>query len=422
MSSIWSMWIPASHGFAHGVSHDLAEIRKTRNPHERGAYAAPIQMNGGKPMRVYYDRDCDINLIKDKKVAIVGYGSQGHAHALNLRDSGAKNVAVALREGSPSAKKAQDQGLEVKGIAEAAKWADVIMMTMPDELQADTYRKYIHDNLREGAAIAFAHGLNVHFGLIEPKAGVDVIMMAPKGPGHTVRGEFVKGGGVPCLVAVHNDASGNALEIAKSYCSAIGGGRSGIIETDFKEECETDLFGEQAVLCGGLVELIRMGFETLVEAGYEPEMAYFECLHEVKLIVDLIYEGGIANMNYSISNTAEFGEYVSGPRVLPREETKARMKAILTDIQTGRFTAEWMKECAVGPADVQGDAPDERRPPDRGGRREAARHDALDQRRQDGGQGEELSRVRGRQQPAPDRRGRSAPRRSRVVSRVVSVA
>jgi len=299
-------------------------------------------------MRVYYDRDCDINLIKDKKVAIVGYGSQGHAHALNLRDSGAKNVAVALRDGSPSAKKAEGEGLQVMGIADAAKWADVIMMTMPDELQADTYRKHIHDNLREGAAIAFAHGLNVHFGLIEPKAGVDVIMMAPKGPGHTVRGEFVKGGGVPCLVAVHNDASGNALEIGKSYCSAIGGGRSGIIETDFKEECETDLFGEQAVLCGGLVELIRMGFETLVEAGYEPEMAYFECLHEVKLIVDLIYEGGIANMNYSISNTAEYGEYVSGPRILPYAETKARMKEVLEDIQTGKFVSGFISENQAG--------------------------------------------------------------------------
>ena len=304
-------------------------------------------------MRVYYDRDCDINLIKDKKVAIVGYGSQGHAHALNLRDSGARNVAVALRDGSPSAKKAEAEGLTVMGIADAAKWADVIMMTMPDELQADTYRKYIHDNLRDGAAIAFAHGLNVHFGLIEPKPGVDVIMMAPKGPGHTVRGEFVKGGGVPCLVAVHNDASGNALEIGKSYCSAIGGGRSGIIETDFKEECETDLFGEQAVLCGGLVELIRMGFETLVEAGYEPEMAYFECLHEVKLIVDLIYEGGIANMNYSISNTAEWGEYVSGPRIITAE-TKAEMKRVLKDIQTGKFTSDWMQEYRAGAARFKG--------------------------------------------------------------------
>ena len=241
-------------------------------------------------MRVYYDRDCDINLIKDRNVAVVGYGSQGHAHALNMRDSGVKNVVAALRDGSPSAPKAEGEGLKVMGIAEAAAWADVIMMTMPDELQAETYYAHIHENMKPGAAIAFAHGLNVHFALIEPRDDVDVIMMAPKGPGHTVRGEFVKGGGVPCLVAVDQNASGKALEIGLSYCSAIGGGRSGIIETDFKEECETDLFGEQAVLCGGLIELIRMGFETLVEAGYEPEMAYFECLHEVKLIVDLVYE------------------------------------------------------------------------------------------------------------------------------------
>ncbi len=299
-------------------------------------------------MRVYYDRDCDVNLIKDKKIAILGYGSQGHAHALNLRDSGAKNVVVALRPGSASAAKAEAEGLKVMAIDEAAKWCDLIMFTMPDELQAETYRKHVHDNLKDGAAIAFAHGLNVHFGLIEPKKTVDVIMMAPKGPGHTVRGEYVKGGGVPCLVAVANDATGKALDLALSYCSAIGGGRSGIIETNFREECETDLFGEQAVLCGGLVELIRMGFETLVEAGYAPEMAYFECLHEVKLIVDLIYEGGIANMNYSISNTAEYGEYVSGPRVLPREETKRRMKAVLEDIQSGRFVRDFMAENAVG--------------------------------------------------------------------------
>ena len=299
-------------------------------------------------MRVYYDRDCDINLIKDMKVAILGYGSQGHAHALNLRDSGARNVVVALREGSPSARKAREAGLEVMGIAEAAAWCDLMMFTMPDELQGETYRKHVHDNIREGAAIAFAHGLNIHFGLIEPKAGIDVIMMAPKGPGHTVRSEYQRGGGVPCLVAVDEDASGRALEIGLSYCSAIGGGRSGIIETNFKEECETDLFGEQAVLCGGLVELIRCGFETLVEAGYAPEMAYFECLHEVKLIVDLIYEGGIANMNYSISNTAEYGEYVSGPRVLPYEETKARMRSILDDIQRGAFVRDFMQENAVG--------------------------------------------------------------------------
>ena len=299
-------------------------------------------------MRVYYDQDCDINLIKTKKIAILGYGSQGHAHALNLRDSGAKNIAIALRQNSPSAKKASGEGLQVMGIAEAAKWCDLIMFTMPDELQAQTYKSLVHENLKEGSAIAFAHGLNIHFGLIEPKTGVDVLMMAPKGPGHTVRAEFAKGGGVPCLVAVHNDASGSAMELGLSYCSAIGGGRSGIIETDFRQECETDLFGEQAVLCGGLVELIRMGFETLVEAGYDPEMAYFECLHEVKLIVDLIYEGGIANMNYSISNTAEYGEYMSGPRIINKEETKKRMKEVLQDIQSGKFTKQWMDECKNG--------------------------------------------------------------------------
>lgn len=299
-------------------------------------------------MRVFYDQDCDVGLIKDKKVAILGYGSQGHAHALNLRDSGAKHVAVALRKGSPSEAKAKGEGLSVMEIGEAAAWCDLIMFTMPDELQAETYRKHVHDNIKEGAAIAFAHGLNVHYRLIEPKEGLDVIMMAPKGPGHTVRSEYVKGGGVPCLVAVETDATGRAQEIGLSYCSAIGGGRSGIIETTFKEECETDLFGEQAVLCGGLVELIRCGFETLVEAGYAPEMAYFECLHEVKLIVDLIYEGGIANMNYSISNTAEYGEYVSGPRVLPYDETKARMRGILNDIRSGKFTRDFMQENAVG--------------------------------------------------------------------------
>ncbi|MCO4846647.1 MAG: ketol-acid reductoisomerase [Yoonia sp.] len=299
-------------------------------------------------MRVYYDRDCDVNLIKDKKVAILGYGSQGHAHALNLRDSGAKNLVVALREGSPSQAKAEGEGLKVMGISEAAAWCDVIMFTMPDELQAETYTKYVKDHIKPGSAIAFAHGLNVHFGLIEPKDGIDVIMMAPKGPGHTVRGEFTKGGGVPCLVAVHTDSTGKAMEIGLSYCSGIGGGRSGIIETNFRQECETDLFGEQAVLCGGIVELIRMGFETLVEAGYEPEMAYFECLHETKLIVDLIYEGGIANMDYSISNTAEYGQYVSGPRILPYVETKARMKAVLDDIQSGKFVRDFMLENAVG--------------------------------------------------------------------------
>jgi ketol-acid reductoisomerase len=298
-------------------------------------------------MRVYYDRDADINLIKSKKVAIVGYGSQGHAHALNLRDSGVKDVAVALRKGSSSAAKAEKEKLKVMDVAEAAKWADVIMMLTPDELQADIYREHLAPNMKQGAALMFAHGLNVHFNLIEPRDDLDVGMVAPKGPGHTVRGEYQKGGGVPCLIAVHQDKSGNAHDLFLSYASAVGGGRSGVIETTFREECETDLFGEQAVLCGGLVELIRAGFETLVEAGYAPEMAYFECLHEVKLIVDLIYEGGIANMNYSISNTAEYGEYVTGPRVIT-PETKAEMKRVLQDIQAGRFTRDWMLECKAG--------------------------------------------------------------------------
>ncbi len=298
-------------------------------------------------MRVYYDRDADLARILDRKIAIVGYGSQGHAHALNLRDSGLKNVAVALRPGSASAKKAESEGLKVMTVAAAAAWADGIMILAPDELQRGIYENEIAPNIRDGAALLFAHGLNVHFGLIEPKATVDVLMVAPKGPGHTVRGEYLKGGGVPCLIAIHQDATGNAMDLGLAYASAIGGGRSGIIETNFREECETDLFGEQAVLCGGLVELIRAGFETLVEAGYAPEMAYFECLHEVKLIVDLIYEGGISNMSYSISNTAEYGAYVSGPRVVT-PDTKAEMKRILEDIQSGRFVRDFMAENAVG--------------------------------------------------------------------------
>jgi len=298
-------------------------------------------------MRVYYDRDADVNLIKAKKVVIVGYGSQGHAHALNLRDSGVKDVAVALRPGSATVKKAETAGFKVMPPAEAAKWADVVMVLTPDELQGDLYRNDLAPNMKQGAALAFAHGLNVHFNLLDPRADIDVFMIAPKGPGHTVRSEYERGGGVPCLVAVSQNPSGNALEIALSYASAIGGGRAGVIETSFKEECETDLFGEQVVLCGGLVELIKAGYETLVDAGYAPEMAYFECLHEVKLIVDLIYEGGIANMNYSISNTAEWGEYVSGPRIITAE-TKAEMKRILKDIQTGKFTSEWMQEYRSG--------------------------------------------------------------------------
>jgi ketol-acid reductoisomerase len=298
-------------------------------------------------MRVYYDRDADLGLIKSSKVGIVGFGSQGHAHALNLRDSGVPDLAIGLRPGSASVAKAEEQGLKVMSVAELAKWSDMVMMCAPDEIQSDIYNDHIAANIRDGGAIAFAHGLNVHFRLIEPANTIDVLMVAPKGPGHTVRGEYVKGGGVPCLIAVDQDASGNAHDLALSYASAIGGGRTGIIETTFKEECETDLFGEQAVLCGGLVEMIRAGFETLVDAGYQPEMAYFECLHEVKLIVDLIYEGGIANMNYSISNTAEFGEYVSGPRLVT-DETRAEMKLILRDIQTGKFVTQWIAECKAG--------------------------------------------------------------------------
>ncbi|MGE0765457.1 MAG: ketol-acid reductoisomerase [Hyphomicrobiaceae bacterium] len=298
-------------------------------------------------MRVYYDRDADVNLIKSKKVVVVGYGSQGHAHAQNMRDSGVKDVAIALRKTSAGVKKAEAAGFKVMEVAEAAKWADVIMMCTPDELQADIYRDHLHANMKQNAAILFAHGLSIHFALIEPREDLDVGMVAPKGPGHTVRSEYQRGGGVPCLVAIHQDKSGNAHDLFLSYATAIGGGRAGVIETTFKEECETDLFGEQVVLCGGLVELIRAGYETLVEAGYAPEMAYFECLHEVKLIVDLIYEGGIANMNYSISNTAEFGEYASGPRIIT-DATRAEMRRVLKDIQSGAFTSEWIRECKAG--------------------------------------------------------------------------
>jgi ketol-acid reductoisomerase len=298
-------------------------------------------------MRVYYDRDADLARLIDKKIAVVGYGSQGHAHALNLRDSGVAEVAVALRPGSASARKAEAEQFKVMAVGEAAGWADAIMMLAPDELQRGIYLSDIAPHIRDGAALLFAHGLNIHFQLIEPKPSIDVLMVAPKGPGHTVRSEYQRGGGVPCLIAVAQNATGNALDLGLAYASAIGGGRSGIIETTFREECETDLFGEQSVLCGGLVELIRAGFETLVDAGYAPEMAYFECLHEVKLIVDLIYEGGISNMNYSVSNTAEFGEYVSGPRIV-NEATRAEMKRILEDIQSGRFVRDWMVECGAG--------------------------------------------------------------------------
>ena len=298
-------------------------------------------------MRVYYDRDADLARILDKKIAIVGYGSQGRAHALNLKDSGVKDVVVALRPGSATAKKVEADGLKVMTVAEASAWADAVMVLAPDELQRGIYKEEIAPNIKDGAALLFAHGLNVHFNLIEPKDSIDVLMIAPKGPGHTVRGEYQKGGGVHCLIAIHANATGNALDFGLAYASAIGGGRSGVIETTFREECETDLFGEQAVLCGGLVELIRAGFETLVEAGYAPEMAYFECLHEVKLIVDLIYEGGIANMNYSISNTAEYGEYVTGPRIVT-SDTKAEMKRVLEDIQSGRFVRDFMLENEAG--------------------------------------------------------------------------
>jgi ketol-acid reductoisomerase len=298
-------------------------------------------------MKMYYEKDANVNLIKEKKVAIFGYGSQGHAHALNLKDSGVKEVVVALRDGSPSAKKAESAGLKVMNLSDAAAWADVVMILTPDELQATIYKNHVEQRMKEGTSLAFAHGLNIHYKLIEARKDLDVFMVAPKGPGHLVRSEYQKGGGVPCLMAVHKDSTGKARELAMSYAAAIGGGKSGIIETTFKDECETDLFGEQTVLCGGLVELIKNGYETLVEAGYPPEMAYFECLHEVKLIVDLIYEGGIANMNYSISNTAEYGEYVSGKRIVDAK-TKERMKEVLKDIQSGKFTKQWMDECKNG--------------------------------------------------------------------------
>ena len=298
-------------------------------------------------MRVYYDRDADVSLVKGKKVAVVGYGSQGHAHALNLRDSGVAEVAVALREGSATRKKAEGEGLKVMTPAEAAKWADVVMILTPDELQADIYNDELKDNMKQGAALAFAHGFNVHFSLIEPRADLDCFMVAPKGPGHTVRAEYERGAGVPCLVAVAQDATGNALDLALSYAAGLGGGRAGMIETTFREECETDLFGEQAVLCGGLSALITAGYETLVEAGYAPEMAFFECMHEVKLIVDLIYQGGLADMRYSISNTAEYGDYVSGPRVVD-EYVKENMKEVLADIQSGEFARRWVVENKAG--------------------------------------------------------------------------
>ena len=293
--------------------------------------------------KMYYEKDCDLNYLNGKKIAIIGYGSQGHAHALNLKDSGC-DVCVGLRNGSKSWDAAEKAGLTVKTVAEAAKWADVVMMLINDEVQADVYKKEIAPNLEEGNALAFAHGFNIRYKQIVPPAGVDVFMAAPKGPGHTVRSTYVNGKGVPCLVAVEQNATGHAYEIALAYIAGIGGARAGIMETTFSDETETDLFGEQAVLCGGVVELMKCGFETLVEAGYEPENAYFECIHEMKLIIDLINKGGVAMMNYSISDTAEYGEYVSGPRVLPYDETKKNMKAVLTDIQNGTLAGNGIAE------------------------------------------------------------------------------
>ncbi len=297
-------------------------------------------------MKVFYDKDCDLSLIKGKTVAIIGYGSQGHAHALNLNDSGVK-VVVGLRKGGASWDKAVNAGLQVAEVAEAVKQADVVMILLPDENIAEVYRTQVADNIKSGATLAFAHGFNIHYGQVVPRDDIDVIMVAPKAPGHTVRSTYSQGGGVPHLVAVYQDKSGFARDLALSYASANGGGRAGIIETTFREETETDLFGEQAVLCGGAVELIKAGFETLVEAGYAPEMAYFECLHELKLIVDLIYEGGIANMNYSISNNAEYGEYVTGPRIIT-EETKNEMRRVLRDIQSGEYAKSFILENKAG--------------------------------------------------------------------------
>ena len=293
--------------------------------------------------KMYYEKDCDLRYLDGKKIAVIGYGSQGHAHALNLKDSGCQ-VCVGLREGSGSWKRAQEAGLEVKTVAQAAQWADIVMMLINDEAQAEVYRQDIAPHMSEGKALAFAHGFNIRYQQIVPPAGVDVFMAAPKGPGHTVRSTYVAGKGVPCLVAVEQDATGRALQTALAYIAGIGGARAGVMETTFHDETETDLFGEQTVLCGGVVDLMRCGFEVLVEAGYEPENAYFECIHEMKLIIDLINKGGVAAMNYSISDTDEFGEYVSGPRVIPHEETKARMRAVLSDIQDGTFAGRWIAE------------------------------------------------------------------------------
>src|SRR5438309_5988474 len=340
--------IPAGDG-AGGDSGDSAHRRvghRPRRAHSQDLTPAKVNREETKMMKVYYDKDADLSLIKGKKVTIVGYGSQGHAHAQNLNDSGIK-VTVGLRKGGASWDKAKKAGLKVAEVTEAVKGADFVMMLMPDEHIAAVYRDEVEPNIRKGATLAFAHGFNIHYGQVQPRDDIDVVMIAPKAPGHTVRSTYVQGGGTPMLIAIHQDASRKARDLALSYAAAIGGARAGVIETSFKEETETDLFGEQAVLCGGCVELVKAGFETLVDAGYAPEMAYFECLHELKLIVDLIYEGGIANMNYSISNNAEFGEYVTGPKVIGAEARKA-MKECLARIQTGEYAKMFILEGRTG--------------------------------------------------------------------------
>ena len=398
--------------FAPGFHAKPVEAWKRLNStdNRRGAVHWDSPPQQGMPeMRVYYDRDADVNLIKGKKVAVVGYGSQGHAHAQNLRDSGVKDVRVALRPGSAYGEEGERRRLQGHGAGRGREMGRHrhgagARRAAGEALQRRPARQHEARARRSPSR----HGLNIHFRLIEPRPDLDVFMIAPKGPGHTVRSEYLKGGGVPCLVAVAQNPSGNALEIGSPTPRAIGGGRSGVIETTFHEECETDLFGEQVVLCGGLTALIQAGYETLVEAGYAPEMAYFECLHEVKLIVDLIYEGGIANMRYSISNTAEYGDYTRGPRIIT-DETKKEMKRILDDIQSGRFARDWVRGMPGRPAELQGDAPPRRRAPDRGSRRQAARHDALDRQEQAGRQGEELRLgAAGRADGGQRRRSRSA--------------
>ena len=340
-------------------------------------------------MKIYYDKDADLSLVKGKHVAIVGYGSQGHAHAQNLTDSGVK-VTIGLRAGGVSWKKAEAAGLKVKEVADAVKEADIVMVLLPDENHAQVYTDSIAANMKQGAALAFAHGFNIHYGQIQPRADLDVIMIAPKAPGHTVRSTYKQGGGVPCLIAMHKDASGMARDLALSYACAIGGGKAGIIETNFREETETDLFGEQAVLCGGVGELIKAGYETLIDAGYAPEMAYFECLHEVKLIVDLIYEGGIANMNYSISNNAEYGEYVTGPKIVTADTRKA-MRDALERIQTGEYATRLHPREPRRGTDAGGATSADSGASDRADRRKAARHDAVDQGKPAGRPGQELT-------------------------------